>query len=137
MKFNRDELLTRIDETIERGKANAQRAQEEHDAKAARHRTAWLLERGPIVADAAAKVLSMLEQGDAPTRDDVHRLARDRYSEGILLYVPLSDDRPRDFDPNPLLTLRAALAASPDVEVTTAGLKEIGFRDIQRLFSGR
>jgi len=135
MKFKTSDLIARIDDLIaERFKL----ADEKHVEDVAAHqsfRAQWLEDHGPAYVEFANRIKEKIRKGRPITQDDLPAgvIGRYREFETFKSANPPTKKVPQTGD---LTVLKAALSAVSDEYVTTTGLREVGFKDISRLFGG-
>lgn len=131
MNFTTKALIEKIDEAIELREKEAteynivQRL--EHSKRLAR----WMEDRMPLWVQ-FAKTISDANENDLPvTKED---LPRGLLKYGEFKFWTAGEFIEREPDIEKLVALRSALTATTDDTVTTRGLAELGFRDLNSLF---
>ena len=134
MKFKTADLIARIDESVKRITDETTLANTKDKASLEKARQKWLKETMPYFVVFADKIKARKRQGMPVIKDDCPEQIRSGYS-ALDYWSPrtLTANEPRI---NGLKALRATLIASTDDTVTTTGLRELGFRDINSLFGG-
>lgn len=134
MKFNRRDLITRIEREIDRRKVAGDqkilearnRFETDRDKFTAQYRDGW--------ADFIGRVAECRANGEPVTADVVPDALKDRYGNIVFWKVsPPSDESHPDLGDLP--ELLELLKAVSDVDVTTAELSRLGFK-IPKLFIG-
>lgn len=132
MKFDRTDLITRAEAEIQRRKTAAAERDEQAAKDAAAERQEWMDTKAPHFVVFANRIKDKIRKGRPIVTEDVPPALRARYSD-IEFFTP-----PR-ITAHPAATatleqLVAVLSAVTDDEVTSAGLVQLGFRDLTRLF---
>ena len=134
MKFQTKDLIARIDETVARMSAAARQENAKAASEMAANRTEWIAFHMPLYMKLAATIRTLDRKGLPVTKADIPKGLEDRYGDSLRTWDPRANQvSPRT---EGLLALRAALSACTDDTVTTTGLRELGFRDINTLFAG-
>lgn len=135
MKFKRTDIIDAIEKrikTIEDANATALRKHEWGVADAARK---WRVENRQKWLDFAEQitVCMMDSNSDVITAEDLPKNGESRgWSDRLAVFnKPFDSYKPVSTDS--LESAKAVLEASPDEYITSSGLKEIGFKDINRL----
>ena len=135
MKFNRTTLIASIDAEIvsrkERAEADFQKALAEYE----KTKVKWLASEHPqALSDAAKAVVNKVRRGHVVTADDTRALAS-RYSDSHTFdgVEPSRATKCRQADTAQLQALREFLETVVDDEVTSSGLRDVGFRHIAQI----
>lgn len=139
MKFNTTTLRKSVEAEIKRRHAEANKTFKEAQAAHDKAKAEWLASDKPqVIAAAAKRVAEKARRGRVITPEDLRDLSVERWSNS-----------PRNFFDYPeperskvtgatarvetLEALRDFLAAVADDEVTSTGLREVGFRNIAQI----
>lgn len=135
MKFLTKELINRLDVLIQERETAEAAHNAKEEAKVAETREQWLEKYGDSYVLFANRIKDKIRKGRPIAQGDVPDDLSDGYGRFRGFY---SEYQPRlnSETASDLRTLRTALQAVTDEEVTTTGLRQIGFTDIARLFRG-
>ena len=135
MKFNRLELIARIEGIIDNETARVARHNEEERHRLERQKRAYMAETESAWANFADNIHLALSESRPVTKDDVPREIRS-YRE-VNLFTPHAPDI-WDVDARTRLWRNAknVLEASTDEYVTSASLKDSGIRNFGALIGG-
>ncbi len=134
MKFSKQTLLKAVESEISRRVKAAEAAYRANLAEYAQSKADWLASEHPAaLAEAAKAVVAKVRRGQVVEPNDVK--AFDGYAHrghGHLFYgtKPERDTKNRQPNVATLEALRDFLATVSDNEVTSSGLREVGFRNI-------
>lgn len=134
MRFNTQKLLAAVEAEIARREKAAEeafsKAVEEYEAQKAE----WLASDHPAaLRDCARLVVEKVRKGRIVTPDDVEPIASDRYRAPRHLFYavePKRETEKRKPNVSRLNDLREVLLAVEDDEITSSGLRDLGFRNI-------
>lgn len=133
MKFKTADLIARIDilitERVEAAKTADAKALKDHE----QNRSGWLEAHGDAYVKFANTVKEKIRKGRPILASDIPDGVKNRYRE-FALFSATQPPKPVPARLDDLETLKSALSAVADEYVTTTGLREIGFKDIARLF---
>lgn len=132
MKFRTADLIARIDALIEERKAVAEARTAEDKAAAEKARQDWLVAHSDAYVEFANRIKDKIRKGRPITMDDRPDGLRDKWQS--LPFFDASKPKVHTAQTADLETLRATLTAVEDEYVTTTSLREIGFKDVARLF---
>jgi len=132
MKFDRSDLIARAEAEIQRRKDAAAEANQQAIKDSADQRQEWLDTKGPEYVIFANRIKDKIRKGRPIVKDDIPQGIRSRYSEIELFSDPRRT--PAVADTVTLERFVSVLSAVTDGEVTSAGLIQLGFRDLTRLF---
>lgn len=137
MKFRTADLIARIDETV----ILRTQAAERHNVKAKADREqalkSWTENRMPAFVLFADNIKARARKKQPVVKEDCPKRAIDRWGSGMNFWddskiILVAEPRTEE-----LVALRAALSSSPDEFTTTTGLRELGYKDLNALFSDR
>lgn len=132
MKFDRTDLIARAEAEIQRRKDAAAEADAQAANDAASRREEWLDTKGPGYVLFANRIKDKIRKGRPIVQDDIPQEIRARYDRIDVFSDPRRT--PTVADTGTLERFISVLSAVTDDEVTSAGLIQLGFRDLTRLF---
>lgn len=135
MNFERTVLIARIDATIDRKQKAIKIRNADALVKFTKEKKEWMKTQMPRFVEFAHLIFEKEAKSLPITYEDCSEEIVDWNSK--FNFFPRDEPVEQHPQVNSLLALKAALMASTDATVTTHGLKELGFRDINQLFSER
>ena len=134
MKFQTKALLSAIDREIARRDKATEKKNAEERERHAKARREWLDSGAPEQLREAFKRLGeKLRRGGVVTTDDVRPFAPRWSGEEKITLAPDAKPTVHTTNYGNLLNLREFLKTVSDPEVSSAGLRDVGFRDLAGL----
>ena len=134
MKFKKEELIKQIDARIEKLEKHAESRNKQAEEAAAKAREEWLKDRLHWLKFANT-IRQKISKHRPITADDIPKELLDgRYSDNqIAIFRPKARDK-YTANTTELEDMKTALNTVADEYITTAGLKELGFKNLRGLF---
>lgn len=133
MNFDREELITRVDGIIATRIRENDRRNKKGAEEAAQKLNDWMKKIMPEYQKFAEVIIACASKKVPVTQEDCPKSLRDRYGNGMKFWQE-EKFTPQEPNVKELMALRSALSASPDKIISTSGLRELGFRDLNKLF---
>lgn len=134
MRFQRTELIARAQAAIvERERAAAAKEAERLTAVQTQ-RDEWVAKHGDAFTELAKAIIRRTRKGEPVTVEDVPAAAKDRYGSVSFFSPGYPSGTPITANTASLTRFIAVLGAVTDDEVSSAGLRDLGFTDLNGLF---
>lgn len=133
MKFKTKDIIARIDQTIAARIKDAERKTKEAEVGLLKNREEWL-QNAEHWTTFANRVKDKIRKGRPILHSDIPKEIRGGFRNELKTF---HQAKPQKYEANisELEAMKATLEAVTDEEITTTGLKEIGFKNIRNLFS--
>lgn len=134
MRFKTSELIKNVENKIEATKLLIEKQNKAETAKVAEHRAKYLKDHSDAWIAFANKIREKTRKERPILDSDIpHELNRSRFRGELDTFRPY-EPRIKEVDVSGLESLLAALKSITDEEVSPTGLKNLGFKDLSRLF---
>lgn len=130
MKFNRERLITAIDENLQLARDNHDKLVQRYESLKKERYDEWMIKYAQAWVDFASKITAGIEQGYPVTQDTLPK-NDDRYGDRAAFYHENGHNSPRNpgmyTDDGEMLVLKRLLQSVDDEFVTPNQLKNLGF----------
>ena len=135
MKFQKTDLIARIDAILKVQEAEAEARRRDVETKEAEARDAWITEHRDDFLYFAKNIQYLSKKGEPITIEAAPKEIRDKWGGQIKFFNTSSRWSADDTQNKSLQKLRNALLASQEDTVSPTAIKQLGFQDVTFLFT--